>query len=182
MPYVIAAPDMLAAGAADVAGIGSSLSEANGAAAASTTRVIAAGSDEVSAAIASVFSVHGKAFQALSAQAAAFHSQFVQAFDAGAGAYAGTEAANAGPLQTLAQDLPVPNVAVSVGGFTLLRLGSATASSEPFSGGIAIAFGANSDARVTGMSDRSRHRHQQPRRGQHTEPCHRLRHQQCGCR
>jgi hypothetical protein len=95
MSYVITAPDMLAAAAADVAGIGSSLSEANAAAAASTTRVIAAAGDEVSAAIASLFSSHGIAFQALSAQAAAFHSRFVQALNASAGAYASTEAANA---------------------------------------------------------------------------------------
>ena len=46
MSYVIAAPD-----------------------AASTSRVIAAGGDEVSAAIASLFSGDAKAFQALSAQA-----------------------------------------------------------------------------------------------------------------
>ena len=65
MSYVIAMPDMLAAAAADVAGIGSSLSEANGAAAASTTRVVAAGGDEVSAATASLFSSHGKVFQGL---------------------------------------------------------------------------------------------------------------------
>jgi hypothetical protein len=153
MSYVIAAPDILATAAADVMGIGSSLSDANAAAATSTTKVIAAGADEVSAAIASLFSSHGKAFQALSAQAAAFHSQIVQALNAGAGAYASTEAANAGPLQTLAQNLPVPNVAFSVGGLTLLRLGSATASSDPLTWGIAIAFGANSDATVTGFSD-----------------------------
>ncbi len=118
MSYVIAAPGMLAAAAADVADIGSSLSEANGAAAASTTTVIAAGGDEVSAAIASLFSSNGTAFQALSAQAAEFHSQFVRALNAGAGAYASTEAASAESLQTLAQNLPVPNLAVSVGGFT----------------------------------------------------------------
>jgi len=63
MSYVIAMPDMSAAAAADVAGIGSSLSEANGAAAASTTRMVAAGGDEVSAAIASLFSSHGKVFR-----------------------------------------------------------------------------------------------------------------------
>jgi PE family len=152
MSYVIAAPGMLAATAADVAGIGSSLSEANGAAAPATTRVIAAGSDEVSAAIASLFSSHGKAFQALSAQAAAFHSRFVQALIGGAGAYAGAEAANAAPFETLTLNLtlhlPVPNAAVSVGGFTLLRAGSATASSN--FGGLAVAFGANSNAMVTG--------------------------------
>jgi hypothetical protein len=76
----------------------------------------------------------------------------VQALNAGAGAYASTEAASAGSLQTLAQNLPVPNAAVSVGGFTLLRLGSATASSQPFTSGTAIALGAHSDARATGFS------------------------------
>ncbi len=42
MSYVLAAPDMLAAAASDVAGIGSSLSAANVAAAAPTTGVMAA--------------------------------------------------------------------------------------------------------------------------------------------
>ena len=98
MSFLVAAPDTLAASAADLAAIGSSLSEANVAATASTTGLIAAGGDEVSAAIASLFSSHGKAFQALSAQAAAFHDQFVQALKAGAGAYASTEAANASSM------------------------------------------------------------------------------------
>jgi hypothetical protein len=110
MSYVIAAPDMLAASAADVAGIGSSLSEANAAAAASTTRVIVAAGDEVSAAIASLFSSHGQQFQALSAQAAAFQEQFVQALTTGARSYVSAEAANlaalaANPAQMLRQDL-----------------------------------------------------------------------------
>ena len=43
MSYVIAAPEMMAAAATDLGNIGSSLSEANAAAAASTTGVIAAG-------------------------------------------------------------------------------------------------------------------------------------------
>ena len=98
MSFLVAAPDTLAASASDLAGIGSSLSEANVAATASTTRLIAAGGDEVSAAIASLFSRHGKAFQALSAQAAAFHDQFVQALRAGAGAYASTETTNTSPM------------------------------------------------------------------------------------
>ena len=71
MSYVIAAPEMLATAAADVAGIGSSLNAANAAATARTTAVIAAAEDEVSAAIASLFSGHGQQFQALSARAAA---------------------------------------------------------------------------------------------------------------
>ena len=135
MSYVVAAPEFLASAASDLSGIGSSLSAGHAVAAVPTTAVVAAAGDEVSAAVASLFSGHGQAFQALGALAAAFHDQFVQALNAGAGAYASTEAASAGPLQTLAQGLPVPNMAVSVGGFTLLRSGSATASSEPLTWG-----------------------------------------------
>jgi triacylglycerol lipase len=99
MSYVIAAPEMLAAAAADVADIGSSLSEAHTAAAAQTTRVLAAGEDEVSAAIAAVFSAHGRSYQALGAQAAAFHAQFVQAVKSSEGSYASAEAANLAALE-----------------------------------------------------------------------------------
>ena len=72
MPFVTVAPEMLASAASDLAGIRSMISEANAAAAPSTTAVMAAAGDEVSAAIASLFSGHGQQFQALSAQAAAF--------------------------------------------------------------------------------------------------------------
>ena len=66
-----------------------------------TTAVLAAAGDEVSAAIASLFSGHGQAFQALSAEAAAFHAHFVSTLNATAGAYTAAEAANASPLQAL---------------------------------------------------------------------------------
>jgi triacylglycerol lipase len=110
MSYVIAAPEMMTSAATDLAGIGSNLSAANAAAASQTTGVLAAAEDEVSAAIAAVFSAHGQGFQALSARAAAFHEQFVQALNASAGSYAGAEAANvvaftASPAQTLEQDV-----------------------------------------------------------------------------
>lgn len=99
MSYVSAAPDTVAAAAADVAGIGSSLAEATAAAAASTTAVVTAAGDEVSAAIASLFSGHGQHYQALSARAAALHDQFVAALNDAAGAYAAAEAANTSPLR-----------------------------------------------------------------------------------
>ncbi|MXI82010.1 PE domain-containing protein, partial [Mycobacterium tuberculosis] len=51
------------------------------------------GADEVSAAVADLFGAHAQAYQALSAQAALFHEQFVQALTAAAGRYASTEAA-----------------------------------------------------------------------------------------
>src|ERR1700741_2470089 len=109
MSTLIATPELITTAAKDLSNIGSTLSAAKAAAAAPTTGVLAAAEDEVSAAIAALFSAHGQGFQALGAQAAAFHAQFVQALNVGAGAYASTEAANAGPFQALAQNLPVPN-------------------------------------------------------------------------
>src|ERR1700741_849981 len=110
MSSLIAAPEFLASAATDLSNVGSTLNAANAAAAAQTTGVLAAAEDEVSAAIAAVFSARGQGFQALSVQAAAFHDQFVQALTAGAGSYASAEAANAAaftanPAQTIQQDL-----------------------------------------------------------------------------
>ena len=103
MSLVIAAPEALVAAASDLANLGSTLGTANAAAAARTTGVLAAAEDEVSTAIAALFSEHAQGFAALSARAAAFHGQFVQALTAAAGSYAGAEAANVSPLQTLAK-------------------------------------------------------------------------------
>jgi hypothetical protein len=77
MSYLVAAPEFLASAAMDLSNIGSTLSAANAAAATQTTGVLAAAEDEVSAAIASLFSGHAQAYQGLSAHAAAFHAQFV---------------------------------------------------------------------------------------------------------
>src|SRR5271163_2968762 len=103
MSFVIATPEILATAATGLAGIGSTVSAANAAAAAPTTVVLAAGADEVSTSIAALFGTHGQAYQALSAQAAAFHNEFVQALNSGTAAYAAAEAANASPLEMLQQ-------------------------------------------------------------------------------
>ena len=110
MSYLVAAPEFMASAATDLSNIGSALTAAKAAAAAPTMGVLAAAEDEVSAAIAAVFSAHGEGFQALGAQAAAFHEQFVQALTAGEGSYVGAEAANvaafaANPAQSIQQDL-----------------------------------------------------------------------------
>ncbi|WP_139837043.1 PE family protein, partial [Mycobacterium szulgai] len=101
MSYVMAVPDSLAAVAADLYGIGSSLSMANGAAARSTTGLIAAAGDEVSAAIAAIFSEQALQYHGLSAQAAAFHADFMRVLTAAGSSYAAAEIANVSPLQTL---------------------------------------------------------------------------------
>ncbi len=105
MSFVVAVPDAVATAAENVANIGSTLNAASSAAAANTTGVLAAASDEVSTAIASLFSSHAAQYQYASAQAAAFHAQFVQLLQGAGGAYAATEAASANPLQTIAQDV-----------------------------------------------------------------------------
>ncbi len=94
MSFVIAVPEFLSAAATDLANLGSTISAANAAASIPTTGVLAAGADDVSAAIAALFGAHAQAYQTISAQAATFHAQFVQTLSAGAGAYANAEAAN----------------------------------------------------------------------------------------
>ncbi|MCV7077395.1 PE family protein, partial [Mycobacterium szulgai] len=101
MSLVIASPDLVAAAAADLAGIRASISSASAVAEIPTTGVMAAGADAVSAAIAALFDTHGQAYQMLSAQATAFHDQFVQALGVGASSYAAAEAVNAAPLQAI---------------------------------------------------------------------------------
>ena len=85
MSFVMAVPEVLGTAATDLTSLGSTLSAANAAAAAQTTGVLAAAEDEVSAAIAAVFSAHGQGFQALSAQAAAFHDAVCAGVDRGCG-------------------------------------------------------------------------------------------------
>jgi hypothetical protein len=91
MSYLIATPEIVSTAATDLAGIASNLGAANSAATASTTEVLPAALDEVSAEIAALFDAHGQAFQAASAQAAAFHEQFVQLINAGMTAYTTAE-------------------------------------------------------------------------------------------
>lgn len=94
MSFVITSPATLAAAATNLASIGSAISSANFAAAAPTRAVLAACADEVSTAVGAVFGAQARTYQSVGAQMAAFHDQFVQALTAGAGAYAGAEAAN----------------------------------------------------------------------------------------
>ena len=95
MSYVIAAPDLVQSAAQNLAGIRASLAEAAASVAGPTTGVVPAAADEVSAAISALFGNFGQEFQALSAQAQAFHANFVELMNAGAGAYVNTEFANA---------------------------------------------------------------------------------------
>ena len=95
MSYLIAAPEFVSAAATDLANLGETISQANAAAASPTSSVLAAGADEVSAVISSLFGAHAQAYQALSCRAASFHQQFVSLLHGGAAQYASAEAKNA---------------------------------------------------------------------------------------
>ncbi|WP_082939653.1 PE family protein [Mycobacterium sp. 852014-50255_SCH5639931] len=102
MSFVFATPEYVAAAASDLARIGWTITSANSMALGPTSSVLAPGADEVSTGIATLFDAHSQVYQALSAQAAVFHNQFVQLMNGGAAHYLATEAANTTPLQSAA--------------------------------------------------------------------------------
>lgn len=106
MSFLITLPEQIQAAAEDLAGLRSSLAEAASSAAAPTTAVLPAAADEVSAAISAMFGNFGQEFQWASAQAQAFHAEFVSLINAGAAAYVSTELANA--EQTVANVINAP--------------------------------------------------------------------------
>ncbi|HWS91652.1 MAG TPA: PE family protein [Mycobacterium sp.] len=114
--YVIAAPEAFAVASGDLTAIGEAIKGAAAAAAPSTTGIVVAAGDEVSAAITSFLGSYAQAFQTLSAQATLFHAQFVRALSAAGAAYAAVEAANVSTLQVLEQQ------AQSLGVFSPVRL------------------------------------------------------------
>jgi hypothetical protein len=94
MSFVTTQPEALAAAAGSLQGIGSALDAQNAAAAAPTTGVVPAAADEVSALTAAQFAAHAQMYQAVSAQAAAIHEQFVSTLGISSGSYATTEIIN----------------------------------------------------------------------------------------
>ena len=103
MSFVIAAPDMVDDGGRGLGEYRFGDQRGQCRRGSPDDAVLAAGADEVSAQIAALFGAHAQSYRALSAQAAAFHEQFVQALRGGAASYASTEAANAQPLQAVEQ-------------------------------------------------------------------------------
>lgn len=110
MSAVIAVPELMAGAATDLAAIGSTLNAAHLIAAPPTLGVPPAAADEVSTAIAHLFSEHAQDYQRLAGKAAAFQEQFVQHLTASASTYAGAEAADVALLQ------PFNAIAGSIGG------------------------------------------------------------------
>ena len=74
MSLLVVAPELLVSAAANLESIGAALNGANAAAAVPTTGLLAAGADEVSAAVAALFAEQAREYQALSAQVNAFQA------------------------------------------------------------------------------------------------------------
>lgn len=95
---LVVVPEWVQAAAQDLAGVNGSLSEVSQSLAGFTTNIAPAATDEVSGAVAALFAEFGEEYQAVSAQARAFHAEFVRVLNASVGAYLGTEAAAAAAL------------------------------------------------------------------------------------
>ncbi len=116
MTNLITQPPTLTQAAADLAGIGSAISEATAASARRTTGLVAAADDEVSTAIAKLFGAYGQKYQAASAQVAAFHNEFTRALSAAATAYSEVETAVQATLRAGSlTPTPVADVAFVMG-------------------------------------------------------------------
>jgi len=121
MSMMITDPGTMAAVADELQGIGSALAATNTAAAAPTTAVLPPAADSVSARTAALLDAHAQQYQALSAQAEAFHNRFVQTLIAAKNSYAETEASNAATMQLTSATSPATptsptNVALIMGG------------------------------------------------------------------
>lgn len=95
MSFLNVRPEALTAAANDFEAIGSALAAAHATAATGTTQMGAMAADDVTAAVQAAFESYARGYQAVSAQAAAFHAGLVRTLGSGALAYLGTEIANA---------------------------------------------------------------------------------------
>lgn len=142
MTHLIAAPEMMVSAATNAVKIGSAISAAGAAAAGSTTNVLAAAADEVSAAVANLFGTYGRELQAALTHATAFHDEFVQTLAGAATNYAQAEAANAaavanalGGLNAQVQSLLAPAAADVSAAQTLLAAAPAASTAALVMGG-----------------------------------------------
>ena len=94
MSYVTTAPAAISEAATQLEGVGSSFAAESAGAAAPTTAIAPAASDEVSILQSGAFSTYGQLYQTVSAQAQAIHQQFVNTLQQSSGSYQDTESAN----------------------------------------------------------------------------------------
>ncbi len=95
MSFLKTIPQELLSAAAQLEGIGTSLTAQNAGAAAPTTSIAPAASDPVSMLQAGIFSSYGTLYQQLAAEAHAIQQQFTSTLGLSSGTYSATEASNA---------------------------------------------------------------------------------------
>ncbi|MFV0495683.1 PecA family PE domain-processing aspartic protease, partial [Mycobacterium sp.] len=91
-------PALVGAATTELAGIGSNVNAAAATAALPTTEILTAGADEVSEALAALFTSHGQQFQAVAGQLSTSYGQMVGNLTATLNTYTTTEAANLSQL------------------------------------------------------------------------------------
>jgi len=128
MSILTAIPEELLAAAAQLAGVGSSLTAQNAGAAAPTTAIAPAASDQVSALQAALFSSYGTLYQQIAAEAETMQQQFLQNLGLSSGNYAAAEATN------VAQSAPVDQFSTFVNDIATFLGGPTTSvGGNPFS-------------------------------------------------
>lgn len=94
MSFLTTIPEELLAAAAQLEGIGTSLTAQNAGAAAPTTAIAPAAADPVSLLQATIFGSYGTLYQQLAAEAQSMQQQFISTLGLSSGTYAQTESAN----------------------------------------------------------------------------------------
>ncbi len=95
MSFLTTVPEELLAAAAKLTSIGSNLTAQNAGAAAPTTTVAPAASDQISQIQAGLFGAYGALYQQIAAEAQTIHEQFVNTLGLSSGTYSEMEATNA---------------------------------------------------------------------------------------
>jgi PPE-repeat protein len=104
MSFLTTIPEELLSAAAQLEGIGNSLTAQNAGAAAPTTAIAPAAADPVSTLQAALFGSYGTLYQQLAAEAQSIQQQFTSTLGLSSGTYSSTEAANTaanGPIGSL---------------------------------------------------------------------------------
>ncbi|SOJ53936.1 putative bifunctional chitinase/lysozyme [Mycobacterium simulans] len=149
MAYVVAVPEVLASAAADLEGIGRALRAVSAVTVASTTGLMPAAADEVSASIAALFGRFGQEYQSVNAQVAAFQARIVQTLTGNSQSYATAEATNASPLQGVTQEALSDTTTPTGGGSSAATSGVGTTGGSS-GGGVTTSAAASGTATTSG--------------------------------
>jgi len=112
MSFLNTSPGALATAAGDLTNIREVANDATAFASRSTTGILTAGADEVSAAITALFNSHAQTFNALAAQGESFHKQFASLLSGAGNTYEGAEQAALQSLRDAVTEVEQPFIPV----------------------------------------------------------------------